>query len=78
MSKKAQCELAPNSKKVAFSWTIHLFIIDETPQTSKLDFKLLTGVCMWDATGKRNIAFGGNVFFFGGDYRQTLSTVGHG
>ena len=38
----------------------------------------MTGVCMWDATGKRNIAFGGNVFLFDGDYRQTLSTITHG
>ena len=33
---------------------------------------------MWDATGKRNIAFGGNVCLFGGDYRETLSTITHG
>ena len=70
------CNITKNSEQAELIRRTSLFIWDESPMTDKKAYetvdRTLRDIC------SRQLPFGGKVFLFGGDFRQTLPVVRHG
>ena len=71
------CNFAKNSDLADLLRLCALFIWDESPMTDKKAYETVDR-SLRDICNCKNSPFGGKVFLFGGDFRQTLPVVRHG